>query len=81
MLRSQSHDSIPARPALRLSGEEKRLLAVPADQAVFSPGVEKKQQSYRNGTWTPRAAGAKKEFAAYVVDDVEDDDELKRPVM
>jgi hypothetical protein len=82
MLRSQSHGSIPARPALRLSGEEKRLLAVPAEQAVFSPGVDKKQRSYRNGTWTPRSmAGAKKEFAAYVVDDVDEDDELKRPVM
>ncbi|KAF2691587.1 hypothetical protein K458DRAFT_2901 [Lentithecium fluviatile CBS 122367] len=72
-------EHVPEKPALRLSGEEKRLLAVPEQEMMFSPGVDKKQRSYRNGDWTPRLASGKKEFEAYVVE--EDDDELSRPVM
>jgi len=73
------HELIATRPALRLSGEEKRLVAVPSEQCVLSPGTDKKQRSYRNGTWTPRLASGKKEYEAWVVE--EDDDELSRPVM
>jgi hypothetical protein len=74
-----NNEHVPERPALRLSGEEKRLLAIPEEQVIFSPGVDKKQRSYRNGTWTPRLSSGRKEFEAYVVE--EDDDELSRPVM
>ena len=74
------NEHVPERPALRLSGDEKRLLAVSAEESVFSPGVDKKQRSYRNGTWTPRLAGARKEFEAYASEE-SSDDELSRPVM
>lgn len=74
-----SFDHVPEKSALRLSGEERRLLAVPAAEGLFSPGVDKKQRLYRSGDWTPRSGSGKKEFEAYVVE--EDDDELSRPVM
>lgn len=74
-----SQEHIPEKPALRLSGEEKRLMAVPSIDVIFSPGGDKKMRAYRSGDWTPRSATGKKEFEAYVVE--EDDDELSRPVM
>jgi hypothetical protein len=77
-LSSSTQEHIPKRPALRLSGEEKRLLAIPVED-ISSPGLDKKLRLYRNGDWTPKLAGAKREFEAYVTE--EDDDELSRPVM
>lgn len=77
--RRSSFEHVPEKSALRLSGEERRLLAVPVAEGLFSPGVDKKQRLYRSGDWTPRLGSGKKEFAAYVVE--EDDDELSRPVM
>ncbi|KAL1611890.1 hypothetical protein SLS60_000112 [Paraconiothyrium brasiliense] len=64
----------PTRPAgLRLSGEEKRLLAVPATERedMRSPGVEKKLRAYASPGW-------KSQRYSYTEDE---DDELNRPVM
>jgi hypothetical protein len=74
-----AEEHIPNKPALRLSGEEKRLLAIPGVEEICSPGLDKKLRLYRNGDWTPKLASGKREFEAYVVE--EDDDELSRPVM
>ncbi|OAG10616.1 uncharacterized protein CC84DRAFT_490789 [Paraphaeosphaeria sporulosa] len=65
---------IPGRPArLRLSGEERRLLAIPVlDQFdMRSPGVEKKLRVYASPGW-------KAQRYAYIEDE---DDEFNRPVM
>ncbi|PVI06530.1 hypothetical protein DM02DRAFT_424769 [Periconia macrospinosa] len=74
-------DDAPSRskkPALRLSGAEKRLRAFPSSEPIFSPGVDKKMRSYRSQTWTPSPVySEKKVFDAWV----DEDDEMNRPVM
>lgn len=58
---------------LRLSGEERRLLAVPALDLgdMRSPGAEKKLRVYASPSW-------KAQRYAYIEDE---DDEFNRPVM
>jgi hypothetical protein len=66
--------AIPGRPArLRLSGEERRLLAIPVlDRSdMRSPGIEKKMRAYASPGW-------KAQRYAYIEDE---DDEFNRPVM
>ncbi|KAJ4357452.1 uncharacterized protein N0V89_002027 [Didymosphaeria variabile] len=64
----------PGRPTvLRLSGEEKRLLAIPATERddMRSPGAEKKMRAYASPGW-------KSQRYSYTEDE---DDEFNRPVM
>ncbi|KAF9735042.1 hypothetical protein PMIN06_000815 [Paraphaeosphaeria minitans] len=66
--------TIPGRPArLRLSGEERRLFAIPVsdDFDTRSPGVEKKLRVYASLSWQAQRY-------AYIEDE---DDEFNRPVM
>lgn len=66
--------AIPGRPArLRLSGEERLLLAIPAPDRFdpLSPGAEKKLRVYASHGW-------KTQRYAYMEDE---DDEFNRPVM
>lgn len=68
---------------LRLSGAEKRLLAIPTgpQQAdlVCSPGAEKKLRAYETTRYfVTQASSGRREFIAY---DDDSDDEANRPVM
>ncbi|KAJ4286039.1 hypothetical protein N0V90_013386 [Kalmusia sp. IMI 367209] len=64
-------ETVPIRPALRLGGEERRLLAIPAIEDMRSPGIEKKMRVYASPSW-------KAARYAYIEDE---DDEFNRPVM
>lgn len=71
--RAPSHLSL--RPStLRLSGEEKRLLAIPQSDRLDmrSPGAEKKLRVYASSGWKVAR------YSTYVEDE---DDEFNRPVM
>ena len=68
---------------LRLSGAEKRLLAIPTgpQQAdlVCSTGAEKKLRAYETTRYfVTQASSGRREFIAY---DDDSDDEANRPVM
>jgi hypothetical protein len=68
---------------LRLSGAEKRLLAIPTgpQQAdlVSSPGAEKKMRAYETTRYfVTKSPSGRREFIAYEDDS---DDEANRPVM
>ena len=75
----------PSSPAssLRLSGAEKRLLAIPTGpqvaDAVSSPGAEKKLKAYEATRYfVTQGKSGRREFIAYEDDS---DDEVNRPVM
>jgi hypothetical protein len=81
--RSAHHDAEQGEDSgLRLSGEEKTLLAVPLTNSgdfMYSPGVQKKLRAYETAKYfVSEGSNGKREFVAY---ESEDDDEVNRPVM
>lgn len=80
---SASPSSPGSNNSLRLSGAEKRLLAIPTDpqvaDAVCSPGAEKKLKAYEATRYfVTQGKSGRREFIAYEDDS---DDEVNRPVM
>jgi hypothetical protein len=71
------------KSSLRLTGAEKRLLAIPTGpqeaDSVFSPGADKKLRAYESTRYfVTQASSGRREFIAY---DDDSDDEANRPVM
>jgi hypothetical protein len=78
-------EPICEKSSLRLTGAEKRLLAIPTDvqqaSSLFSPGAEKKLRAYETTRYfVTQASSGRREFIAYDDDD-DSDDEANRPVM
>jgi hypothetical protein len=83
---SDCSSPLPSPPAnsLRLSGAEKRLLAIPESysynqDAMFSPGADKKMRAYETTRYfVSQGKSGRREFIAY---DDDSDDEVNRPVL
>lgn len=76
-------EPVSEKSSLRLTGAERRLLAIPTGpqeaDSVFSPGAEKKLRAYETTRYfVTQASSGRREFIAY---DDDSDDEANRPVM
>ncbi|KAI4945419.1 hypothetical protein J4E86_009306 [Alternaria arbusti] len=80
---NSSPEPVSEKSSLRLTGAERRLLAIPTGpqeaDSVFSPGAEKKLRAYETTRYfVTQASSGRREFIAY---DDDSDDEANRPVM
>ncbi|KAI4692042.1 uncharacterized protein J4E84_003010 [Alternaria hordeiaustralica] len=83
MKNNSSPEPVSEKSSLRLTGAERRLLAIPTGpqeaDSVFSPGAEKKLRAYETTRYfVTQASSGRREFIAY---DDDSDDEANRPVM
>ena len=83
MKNNSSPELVSEKSSLRLTGAERRLLAIPTGpqetDSVFSPGAEKKLRAYETTRYfVTQASSGRREFIAY---DDDSDDEANRPVM